>query len=245
MNQNHPTKNKLRVAAVGDLHVHEVSQGLFKEMFAEISEKADVLLICGDFTNLGLLSEAENLAKDLSACTIPILAVLGNHDHQSGQVEEIKKILSGSNVTFLEDETYTINGVGFAGVKGFGGGFDSHIVGSFGEAATKAFVSEGVNEALRLENALHQLQTEKKVVALHYSPISATVQGEAPEIFAFLGCSRLAETIDRFDVSVVFHGHSHNGQSFGKTLKGIPVYNCAIDVLRKQDPTQNFCIVEV
>ena len=190
--------------------------------------------------------KADKLATDLRGCRIPVVAVLGNHDHQSGQQEEIKKVLRAAKVVMLEEtETFQLKGVGFAGAKGFGGGFDKHMLTPFGEDPVKHFVTEAVNESLKLEVALNSLRTEKAVVVLHYSPIAATVMGEPPEIFPFLGSSRLAETIDHFDVNAVFHGHAHNGTCEGKTVKGTPVYNCCMQLMGKVRPDQPYALVEV
>jgi Icc-related predicted phosphoesterase len=229
---------------MGDLHAHKGHQHEYRSMFLEISERADVLALCGDLTNLGLPDEAENLAADLSSLRIPVIAVLGNHDYHNDQTPELKRILQRSNVVFLEDETFELNDVGFAGVKGFGGGFNNHLLGAFGEPATKRFVKEAVNEALALENSLSRLNTSRLVVVLHYSPIAQTAQGESPEIFPFIGCSRLAETIDRFEVDVVVHGHAHHGTYSGHTIKGVPVYNCSLHVLRKAH-NRSYAVIEV
>jgi Icc-related predicted phosphoesterase len=215
-------------------------------VFDKVSQNADVLALCGDLTQLGLPAEARKLANDLRTCRVPVVAVLGNHDHQSGHAEEVKKILRSAKVTILEEtETFEIKGVGFAGAKGFGGGFGKHMLTPFGEDSIKHFVSEAVNESLRLEVALNSLRTEKVVVVLHYSPIAATVVGEPPEIYPFLGSSRLAETIDHFDVNVVFHGHAHHGTHEGKTMKGTPVYNCCMQILQKIAPEQPYALVEI
>jgi Icc-related predicted phosphoesterase len=238
--------DSLRVAAIGDLHVHQNSPENLQPMFEKISQNADILALCGDLTQLGLPAEAKKLANDLRSCRIPVVAVLGNHDHQSGQAEEVKKILRSAKVTILEEtETFELNGVGFAGAKGFGGGFDKHMLTPFGEEPIKHFVTEAVNESLRLEVALNSLRTEKVVVVLHYSPIAATVVGEPPEIYPFLGSSRLAETIDHFDVNAVFHGHAHHGTYEGKTMKGTPVYNCCMQLVQKIVPEQPYALVEV
>ncbi len=238
--------DSVRVAAIGDLHVHQNSGESLQGLFEKISQAADVLALCGDLTHLGLAKEAEKLATDLRSCRIPVVAVLGNHDHQSGQQEEVKKVLRTAKVVMLEEtETFQLKGVGFAGAKGFGGGFDKHMLTPFGEAPIKHFVTEAVNESLRLEVALNSLRTEKTVVVLHYSPIAATVIGEPPELFPFLGSSRLAETIDHFDVNAVFHGHAHNGSCEGKTVKGTPVYNCCMQLMGKVRPDQPYALVEV
>jgi uncharacterized protein len=234
--QPHQNGKKLRVAALADLHVHKAINGHFRPVFAEVSEKADILCLCGDLTNLGTPEEAEHLAHDLAALRIPAVAVLGNHDHHSGRADEVKKILERANVTMLEEENLELNGIGFVGVKGFGGGFSNHMLSAFGEEATKHFVAEAVREALALENALQTLRTPRAVVVLHYSPVLETVRGEPAEIMPFLGCSRLAETIDRFNVAAVFHGHAHHGQPRGQTLKGTPVFNCSVEVLKTTAP---------
>jgi Icc-related predicted phosphoesterase len=238
--------DKLRVAALGDLHVHEAANDAIQRVFSQVSQDADVLILCGDLTHLGLAEEAERLANDLRACRIPVVGVLGNHDYQSGHVAEIKKILKAAKVTILDDdETFELNGVGFAGVKGFGGGFGKHMLTPFGEEAIKHFVNEAVSESLKLEVALQALQTEKTVVALHYAPITGTVMGEPPEIFPFLGSSRLAETIDHFDVDAVFHGHAHHGTYEGRTMKGTPVYNCCFQLMQRISPERTYALVEV
>jgi Icc-related predicted phosphoesterase len=238
--------DKLRVAAVGDLHVHQNSPDSLHVLFEKISRNADVLALCGDLTHLGLPQEAEKLANDLRACRIPVVAVLGNHDYQSGQQEEVKKVLRAAKVVLLEEsETFELNGVGFAGAKGFGGGFDKHMLTPFGEESIKHFVTEAVNESLRLEVSLNSLRTDKTVVILHYAPIAATVVGEPPEIFPFLGSSRLAETIDHFDVNAVFHGHAHHGTYEGRTMGGTPVYNCCMQLMQAINPEQPYALAEV
>ncbi|MBF0332939.1 MAG: metallophosphoesterase [Alphaproteobacteria bacterium] len=235
----------LRVAAIGDLHVGEGHRHPFRDLFAEISQAADVLALCGDLTNLGTLREAEILAEDLRSCSIPVLGVLGNHDHESGRGGEVMEMLEQGGMLPLEARTQVIDGVGFAGVKGFGGGFEGRMLGAFGEPAIKSFVGEAIGEAMRLENALRALaeEAERLVVVLHYAPIPATVEGEAREIYPFLGSSRLAETIDRFPVAAVFHGHAHHGVHRGQTPRGVPVYNCAQTVIKDGD--RRWALVEV
>lgn len=218
----------LTVAAIGDIHVGETSAHPYRELFHEIADRADVLALCGDLTNHGKPHEAEILAEDLRSIGIPVVAVFGNHDYECGHVEEVQRILEQSGVRFLDGAPQEIRGVGFAGVKGFGGGFGRLMLDSFGETTIKQFVQEAVSEAMRLESALRQLETERVFVALHYAPVADTVQGEPPEIFPFLGSSRLAETIDRFEnVRAIAHGHAHHGTYCGKTMRGTPVYNVA------------------
>ncbi|KQZ49662.1 metallophosphoesterase [Rhizobium sp. Root149] len=221
---------KVRIAAVADLHVKETGSVSYKDLFTEISTEADILVMAGDLTDLGKKAEAELLAADLRACTIPMVAVLGNHDFECGAVDEVRSILKGAGVHLLEGQAVEIHGVGFAGVKGFAGGFGRHMLGSFGEPAIKAMVAESVEETMRLENALRQVRSERAMVVLHYAPIPETVEGEPKEIYPFLGSSRLAETIDRFPVSAVVHGHAHRGRFEGKTPGGAPVYNVAAHI---------------
>jgi Icc-related predicted phosphoesterase len=238
--------DSLRIAAIGDLHVHQDSHNKLQAVFDKVSQSADVLALCGDLTQLGLPQEAEKLVNDLRFCRVPVVAVLGNHDYQSGKADEVKQILRNGKVIILEEtETFELKGVGFAGAKGFGGGFDKHMLTPFGEEPIKHFVTEAVNESLKLEIALNSLRTEKVVVVLHYAPVAATVAGEPLEIFPFLGSSRLAETIDHFDVNVVFHGHAHHGSFQGKTTKGTPVYNCCLQLVERINPDQPFALVEV
>jgi Icc-related predicted phosphoesterase len=235
---------RLRVAAIGDVHASPNARGRWRETLAEIAETADVLCLCGDLTNHGTVPEAQALAEDLRGCRIPALAVLGNHDHQCGCAEEVAATLAEVGVRFLEDEVHEVDGVGFAGVKGFCGGFDGHMLDPFGEPAIKTFVQEVLDQTLRLEHALKTLETERRVVVLHYAPIAATVAGEPEAIFPFLGCSRLAETIDRFDgIQAVFHGHAHHGTYEGRTRKGIPVFNVAAQIAK---PTgKAYALIEV
>jgi Icc-related predicted phosphoesterase len=222
------TTETITLAAIGDLHVTETCHNRYRELFAEISDCADVLALPGDLTNFGKVAEAEILAEDLQACTIPTVAVLGNHDYEWGCAEEVSAILRQAGVTMLGEQATVIEGVGFAGAKGFIGGFGRGELGAFGEDAIKAFVDESRNEARMLENALRSLRTERSVAVLHYSPIPETVEGEPLEIYPFLGSSRLANAVDRFEnVKAVVHGHAHRGAYSGATPGGIPVYNCA------------------
>ena len=223
------TDKRLRIAAIGDLHVQESRTDSYKELFQEIAGVADVLVLCGDLTNYGKTSEIELLADDLAGIQIPIVGVLGNHDHECGQPEVIKAYLTDAGVRVLDNgESFEIEGVGFGGCMGAMGGFGRGMLSSFGEKAVKAFVHECLEETMKLETSLRMLRTERVVAVMHYSPVAETLEGEPREIFPFLGNSRLAQTVDQFDnVRAVVHGHAHRGVHKGKTPKGIPVYNCA------------------
>ena len=237
MDDNH----QILIAAVGDIHYGKTSKGKLHDLFVDASSSADVLLLAGDLTDYGLPEEASVLAEDLRTdVRIPIIAVLGNHDFESGKASEVQAIVEGIGATFLDGSTIEINGTGFAGVCGFGGGFDRQMLSAWGEPLIKAFVQESVDHSLRLEKALTNLTTDKKVVLLHYAPIRQTVQGENPEIYPFLGSSHLEATIDHFGASVVFHGHAHNGNVEGKTVGNVPVFNVALPVLMRSDAKQFF-----
>ena len=223
----------MRVAAIGDLHVQESDEAPYRELFAEIAQHADVLLLCGDLTNFGKVREAEILAEDIKSCSIPVLGVLGNHDYECGCPEKVCEILGSGGMTVLDEQAHEIDGVGFAGVKGFLGGFGRGELAPFGEPIVKAFVDEAMKEARKLENALRTLRTERSVAVLHYSPITDTLEGEPQEIFQYLGAQRLAEPIDRFEhVKAVVHGHAHHGTYEGRTPLGKPVYNVAQFVVK-------------
>jgi Icc-related predicted phosphoesterase len=240
------TNKKVRVAAMADLHYTKTSHGTMLPLFEEVGEKADVLLLCGDLVDYGLPEETEILAKELTAVKIPILAVLGNHEFESGKQEDVQRILSETGVTILDGNPCEVHGIGFAGVKGFAGGFGRQSLQPWGEQMIKHFVQEAVDEALKLESALAKLRTTERVALLHYSPVQATVEGEPPEIFAFLGSSRLEEPLNRYAVTAVFHGHAHHGRAEGRTRGDIPVYNVAAKVLKNSFPDRPpFRLVEI
>ena len=240
-------KQVVRLAALGDLHHgRNATQGSLQPLFAQITETADILVLCGDLTDYGLADEARLLAREITgSLKIPCVGVLGNHDFESGQQEEIKTILKDAGVAMLDGDSTEIQGVGFAGIKGFAGGFGRRALGPWGEEIIKHFVREAVDEALKLESALARLRTPRLVAVLHYSPIQATVEGEPREIFPFLGCSRLEEPIGRFPVSVVFHGHAHHGSPEGRTTANVPVYNVSQSMMRELFPERPFRLVEL
>jgi Icc-related predicted phosphoesterase len=228
--------NTLRIAAISDIHYGKASAGSMTQLFSQVADSADILLICGDLTDYGLVEEGRILTADLQTIKIPIVAVLGNHDLESGQEVELTEVLTRAGVRMLDGDTFEYRGVGFAGIRGFCGGFGRGALGAWGERVIKDFVNEAVQEALKLEAALQKLQTEHKVVLMHYAPVRDTVEGESPEIFAFLGSSRLEEPLTRLGATAVFHGHAHKGAPAGKTSTGIPVFNVAHAVLKANFP---------
>ena len=229
--------------------MRETDRGKWEEFFRKASEEADVLLLCGDLTDTGRTAEAEVLAQEMKVCTIPVVAVLGNHDYERDNQKSIRKALLRDNVYILDGDSIVIGDVGFAGVKGFGGGFDRGMLGMFGEPMIKSFVQEAVDEALKLDGALARLENDhvdiKKIAVLHYAPIKATVVGEPEQIFPFLGSSRLAEPINRRGVVAAFHGHAHIGTLEGETSKGVKVFNVSKPILQQEGYDPAFYIFEV
>ena len=228
---------RVRIAAVGDLHFGRAGAGPpLRTLFSQVVERADVLALCGDLTDTGEPDEAKALARALAAATIPTVAVLGNHDYESAKMPEVSRILCDAGVHVLDGGSCEVFGIGFAGVKGFAGGFGRRALGPWGEEIIKLFVQEALNEALKLETALARLRTEHRVVLLHYSPIEGTVEGEPREIYPYLGSSRLEEPLTRYPVDAVFHGHAHHGATEGRTKTDVPVYNVSLNLLQRLDP---------
>lgn len=228
---------RVRIAALGDIHYGKDAAGSLRPLFEQVAERADILVLCGDLTDYGLPEEAEILVRDLApAAHVPTVAVLGNHDFESGRQADVRAVVETAGIQVLDGESCEVLGVGFAGIKGFAGGFGSGTLGYWGEPTIKAFVQEALDEALKLEAALARLRTTHRIAVLHYAPIEATVAGEPAMIFPFLGSSRLEEPLNRYPVDFVLHGHAHNGSPEGKTSTGVPVYNVSHGLLASTWP---------
>ena len=241
-------KESVRLAAIADLHCPRTPPGKWQSVFARVTQDADILLLCGDLTDHGRPEEAHLLVQALvaAAVTLPVIAVLGNHDYEAGEPEAVSQILTAAGIHMLDGDACEIQGIGFAGVKGFGGGFGQASLQPWGEAAVKGFVEEAIGEALKLESALAKLRTPQRIAVLHYAPIRDTVAGESAEIYPFLGSSRLEEPLNRFAVTAAFHGHAHQGRLEGRTTGGTAVYNVAAPVLEKVFPERPpFHLVEI
>ena len=227
----------IRVAAIGDIHFAEDTRGRFRPRWERLHEEADVFLLCGDLTNLGNESQARALADELRGLTIPLVGILGNHDHHSGDPDGVRRILEDVGVRILDGDSTTmkIDGrtLGIAGVKGFGGGFTGACGHMFGEPEMKMFMQVTEREALLLENSLRALKTDFRVAMTHYSPVKDTLAGERLEIYPFLGSYRLAEALDGAGADLAIHGHAHHGAEKGVTARGIPVRNVAMPLLRR------------
>ncbi len=224
--------SRIRVAAIADIHYTKTSKGKLSSIFVEISATADILLLCGDLTDLGMASEGQVLIEDLRQyLTIPVIAVFGNHDFESNAENKLKKAFQENGMELLDGNSFHFGGINFVGVKGFAGGFGKHMLQSWGEITIKNFVKEAEREAEKLSQVLRQT-SGPIIVLLHYSPIRDTLVGEHPEIFTYLGCSKLEDVLTP-NVIAVFHGHAHNGTLSGKTKKGIPVFNVSAQLLEK------------
>jgi Icc-related predicted phosphoesterase len=225
----------IRVAATADVHLGRDSAGTLRPHLEDIDRHADVLLIAGDLTTCGHPDEARVLAAELAGLPVPTVAVLGNHDHHAGAEGALRAIVEDAGITVLEGESRVIDvdggRLGVAGAKGFGGGFAGACAADFGEAEMKRFVRHTKEAAARLGDALGALDADARVALLHYSPVEATLRGERPEIFPFLGSYLLAEAIDHAGADLVLHGHAHAGAQHGVTPGGVPVRNVAQPVI--------------
>lgn len=235
----------MRIAATADLHFSPARHNALHDQLSRVREEADVLILAGDLTNYGTTQEMDPLLNVVVRSRVPTVAVLGNHDYESNKQADLIHMMEAAGIKVLDGTAYERDGVGFAGTKGFVGGFGRGVLTAFGEPEVKVFVQASIDEALKLERAMSQLRTQKRVVVLHYSPIAATVQGEAPEIFPFLGTTRLAEVVDRHGADFVVHGHAHHGQLEGKTTGGTPVYNVAITLLQARQPSSAYRVFDV
>lgn len=226
----------IRIAAAGDIHFDRQSHNRLGQHMDDIADKADIFLLAGDLTQTGHPDEMQILANDLKKSPIPVIAVLGNHDYHVDQVSSVTQILKDAGVTVLERTStiLTIKGetIGIAGAKGFCGGFIGASGSDFGEPEMKSFMRHSRSEARQLEQVIKDLDTDYKIVLLHYSPTTQTLSGEKKEVYPFLGCYYLAEAVDYGKADIVFHGHAHGGIEKGNTPGGTPVRNVAQPVIR-------------
>jgi Icc-related predicted phosphoesterase len=235
----------LRIAAMADIHFSPQSYDRLREPLARVRDEADVLVIAGDLTNYGTPEEMHSLLNALVRLRLPIVAVLGNHDYESGREQDLMKMLHDEGVKVLDGSSYERDGVGFAGTKGFLGGFGRGMLTSFGEKEVKSFVQASLDETMKLERALTMLRASKLVIVTHYAPIAETVQGEPAEIWPYLGNSRLSEVIDRHSAILAVHGHAHHGRLDGKTPGGVPVHNVAVSLLMAHNGGKPYRVFEV
>lgn len=226
----------IRLAAIADVHCTTTLCGRLAPAWRDLNDAADVFLLGGDLTNIGSIEEARGLVRELSVVKIPKVAVLGNHDYNQGLEEDIVRILEDAGIYVLEGQATSFRirheTLGIAGSKGFGGGFAGACATDFGEPEMKSFIRHTQHLAANLREALFRLQTDYKVALLHYSPIPATLHGEALPIYPFLGSFLLGEACDAAGADLILHGHAHKGAEKGVTPGGIPVRNVAMPLVR-------------
>jgi len=236
----------VRVAAVGDFHCGVDDSGTYRAAFAGVNDDADVLLLAGDLTRWGTPQEMRIALGELADVRIPMVAVLGNHDLESGKGEELCGLLREHGVQHLDGESFVLNeDVGIAGVKGFMGGFGRGTLTAFGEQEIKTFVDASLKEVQKLELAMRGLSTPVKIALMHYAPVVDTVVGEPEQIFPYLGTDRLAEPLDRYRASVAFHGHAHSGSFRGETTGGVPVFNVSHSLLQREGIAEMYYVHEI
>jgi Icc-related predicted phosphoesterase len=227
----------IRIAAVGDVHMDEDVLGRFRPALEHLPDHADVLLLAGDLTRHGTESEARCVATEFGNLPVPVIAVLGNHDHHCDEVPQVVKILEDAEITVLEGTGTVVEcggtRLGVAGVKGFGGGFAGRCASAFGEPEMKAFIRTTSETADRLGAALRELDSDVRVALTHYAPVPDTLAGEPLEIYPFLGSYLLGEAIDSAPTALAVHGHAHLGTERGTTPGGVRVRNVAHPVIKQ------------
>jgi uncharacterized protein len=224
----------IRIAAAGDVHASEATRERVLGAFAKVEDDADVILLAGDLTTTGEPEQARVLADACRSVSIPIFAVLGNHDVHADRVDELRAILDEAGVHVLDRawRTCTIAGLelGVVGAKGFVGGFPGSALPDFGEPSLRSVYAETTLEVDAIGEGLQEIvHCDVRVVLLHYAPIQATIEGEPEGIHVMLGSDRLATPIAEYGADLVLHGHAHAG-SFEGSIGQIPVYNVAVHV---------------
>jgi Icc-related predicted phosphoesterase len=223
---------ELRIAAAGDVHAGEPLRERLCRVFAAIATECDLVLLAGDLTTHGLPEQADVLADACRDLDVPVVAVLGNHDHHSGKPDEVVDVLDRGGVLVL-DRSHTILElgeleVGIVGAKGFVGGFPGAEIPDFGEPALRHIYQETSAEVDAIEHGLEAIAgCHKRIVLLHYAPIVDTIVGEPEAIWAFLGSGRMAGPIGMHRPDLVVHGHAHHGGTQG-SIGTVPVYNVAV-----------------
>lgn len=232
----------MRLAAVADIHLRQQDHEKNVCAFTPVNELADALVIAGDFTDHGLPDEMRACLAVIEHIRIPVIAVLGNHDHESGNQDELAGMLRVAGVHLLDGHCFEVDGVGFAGTKGFAGGFSPYELMPFGEGGIKTFVEIAEREAIKLDFGLEQLKSPIKIAITHYAPIKETVEGEPEPIFPFLGSSRLQRALDKHKPVLALHGHAHHGTFQGQSGSGVKVCNVALPVLRQRGEQHPFTL---
>lgn len=235
----------MKLAAVSDIHIRAEEHDKNVAEFSAVNDLADALVIAGDLTNHGTPEEMRECLSVLEHVSIPIIAVLGNHDHESGQQDELAGMVRVAGIHLLDGQCFEVGGVGFAGTKGFCGGFAPYELMPFGEYGIKTFVEVAEREAIKLDYGLAQLHTPTKVAITHYAPIKETIIGEPEPIFPFLGSSRLERALDRHQPALALHGHAHHGSFSAQSSSGVMVCNVALHILRQRGEPHPFTLFDL
>ena len=227
----------IRVAAAGDMHAGVADRDRVREAFARVEEQADLILLAGDLTERGQVDEVGVVADACRDLSIPVVAVLGNHDWQSDRPGDLARALGEAGVVVLE-RSHTIlpvrgTSVGIAGVKGFVGGFGEQWA-NFGEPIFREAYAETTKDVDGLDAGLRAIEhCAVRIGLLHYSPVEATLHGEPERLWLVLGADRLGGPIRDHRPDLVVHGHAHHG-SFEGEVDGVPVYNVAVHVTGRE-----------
>jgi Icc-related predicted phosphoesterase len=227
----------IRVAAAGDVHADASRRADLEAAFTSLRGNADLVLLAGDLTTHGRPEEAQVVAEASQLADLPVFSVLGNHDWHSNRAGEVNAVMEEAGVKMLDRAWTTLDvqgeSVGIVGAKGFVGGFPGSHLPDFGEPLLREVYAETGREATAVDEGLRATaDCDFQVVLLHYSPTLMTLEGERPEIAAFLGCDRLAHPIADHCPDLVLHGHAHAGR-FDGTIGSVPVFNVALPMKRE------------
>lgn len=230
-------QQRIRVAAVGDVHAAEFTRATVETAFCDLAEEADVLLVAGDLTAHGTPEEAAILGEALAATGVPAYAVLGNHDHHAERADEVNAAMEEHGVTMLERATATLTTdagtLGVVGLKGFVGGFAGSHLPDFGEPLLRQVYRVTSEDVEALDAGLRELEgCDRRAVVMHYAPTASTLDGEPLGIHAFLGCDRFGAPLTEHKPDLVVHGHAHAGTYEG-AIGELPVYNVAQPLIGK------------
>ncbi len=230
-----PNTRCLRIAAAGDMHCNEQREDEIRRAVEELPERTDLLLLAGDLTTHGEPQQARALAQACGSLRIPVFAVLGNHDWHANRRDELVKVLEDGGVRVLEREAVVCDAggleVGVVGIKGFVGGFAGSHLPDFGEPLLRSVYHETSLDVVALDRGLREIALcPARIALLHYAPTDATIVGEPPGIWAFLGTDRLAAPIAEHEPDLVLHGHAHAG-TFEGAIGTVPVYNVSVPVI--------------
>ena len=230
-----PEAEIVRVAAAGDIHIREANSERVAEAFKAAGAEADLILVAGDLTTHGEPEQAAMFARACAGVHAPVVAVLGNHDHHTGQADKVTEELRAAGIAVLDRQAavFDVRGieVGVVGAKGFVGGFTGSHLPDFGEPLLREVYRETGREVEAIERGLAEIaHCPLRIVLLHYAPVAETLLGEPEGIFAMLGSSRLADPVREHEPDLVLHGHAHAG-AFRGAVGHTPVHNVSVSVI--------------